>query len=108
MQRYHIEKQTQSTVYKLHSKQLIKISTINKLQNFKFSLEELPVDNVGCFSNASFSWIRKYRISQECLDSLPIYDGNSNICQNLPKSTYTDSCRVNAKRYVYVQLIKLF
>ncbi|XP_065095877.1 ATP-binding cassette sub-family C member 11-like isoform X2 [Ochlerotatus camptorhynchus] len=64
---------------------------------------DLPVDNVGCMSNSSFSWVRKFLITpaqQRTYQSLPTNAANSN--QNdaflLPKRPFSDSCEVNCRR----------
>ncbi|KAJ6638573.1 ATP-binding cassette sub-family C member 12 [Pseudolycoriella hygida] len=50
--------------------------------------EEIIVDSVGCLSNATFSWARKYRVGSIIIPQQTI----------LPKSTRTDCCEINGKR----------
>ncbi|KAG4067816.1 hypothetical protein HA402_010502 [Bradysia odoriphaga] len=49
--------------------------------------EEIIVDSVGCLSNATFAWVRNYRVGSVIAKQ-----------QVLPKATRTDCCEVNGKR----------
>ncbi|XP_058813678.1 uncharacterized protein LOC131677708 isoform X2 [Topomyia yanbarensis] len=64
---------------------------------------DLPVDNVGCLSNSSFTWIRKFIISpaqQRAYQSIPTNARNTKQDDVflLPKRPYSDSCEVNCRR----------
>ncbi|XP_055551634.1 uncharacterized protein LOC129733992 [Wyeomyia smithii] len=64
---------------------------------------DLPVDKVGCFSNSSFSWIRKFFITREQqrnYQTLPTSTRNAKPDDVflLPKTPYSDSCEVNCRR----------
>ncbi|XP_058467335.1 ATP-binding cassette sub-family C member 11-like isoform X2 [Malaya genurostris] len=64
---------------------------------------DLPVDNVGCLSNSSFTWIRKFIISpakQRAYQNIPTNTRNAKQDEIflLPKRPYSDSCEVNCRR----------
>ncbi|XP_053688772.1 ATP-binding cassette sub-family C member 12-like isoform X2 [Sabethes cyaneus] len=64
---------------------------------------DLPVDKIGCFSNSSFSWIRKFFITREqqrAYQSLSTSNWNNKQDEVylLPKTPYSDSCEVNCRR----------
>ncbi|XP_062535877.1 ATP-binding cassette sub-family C member 12-like isoform X2 [Armigeres subalbatus] len=64
---------------------------------------DLPVDNVGCLSNSSFSWVRKFLITSEQqrnYQSLPMNanSASSNDAFLLPKQPFSDSCEENCRR----------
>lgn len=58
--------------------------------------QELPIDNVGCFSNLSFSWVRDFLIQPH--DEL-IMDKSNRISYDLP---HTDRATVNGKRLLEI------
>lgn len=67
------------------------------------STKEIPVDSVGCFSNATFYWVRGFHQSskntKKNTTTLPTVSTNeADGDESLPKCAYTDSCSVNAKR----------
>lgn len=57
---------------------------------------------MGCFSNTTFAWAHKYRITKKNDDKnqrLPMHkSGPTDDLTTLPRPPYTDSCKVNAKR----------
>lgn len=61
------------------------------------------MDSVGCISNSSFSWVRKFLITakqQQTYQSLPTSANNasSNDAFLLPKRPFSDSCEENCRR----------
>lgn len=75
----------------------MEIASFNSIKLYfliPFSAEELPIDGIGCFANAAFTWTRKYIISKESINRSP------QDLITLPRPIYADSCTVNSKRYL--------
>ncbi|KAL9693058.1 hypothetical protein quinque_012343 [Culex quinquefasciatus] len=83
----------------------------NRLSRYKIALNsiipfrlsntgstDLPVDSVGCLSNSSFSWIRRFIISPSAYQALPTARTPEDSVLLLPKRPYADSCEVNCRR----------
>lgn len=65
------------------------------------SKTEMPIDTIGCLTNATFSWVFKYRISKNMLEkknNLPFKNNPTDEKFLLPKGMYRDSCEVNGRR----------
>lgn len=81
-------------------------TALNSIIPFRTSntgTKDLPVDNVGCVSNSSFSWVRKFLITpkqQQTYHSLPTNAANtaSNDAFLLPVRPFSDSCEENCRR----------
>lgn len=59
--------------------------------------KEMPIDSVGFFSNATFHWVRSFRLTKENVERRR--DGESLL---LPKATRTDGCQTNSQRLVEI------
>ncbi|XP_055585408.1 ATP-binding cassette sub-family C member 12-like [Uranotaenia lowii] len=71
---------------------------------------DLPVDEVGCLSNSSFSWVKTFLVSTsqqrdyQCLPTSNRYAAAPGLASAgndpflLPKRPYSDSCEVNCRR----------
>uniref|UniRef100_A0A1Q3FL69 Putative multidrug resistance-associated protein/mitoxantrone resistance protein n=2 Tax=Culex tarsalis TaxID=7177 RepID=A0A1Q3FL69_CULTA len=84
----------------------------NRLSRYKIALNsiipfrlsntgstDLPVDSVGCLSNSSFTWIRRFIISPSAYKALPTAARTpEDSVLLLPKRPYADSCEVNCRR----------
>lgn len=76
-------------------------SSLIPIRRVTTSKTEIPIDSVGLFTNATFSWVRQYRITKTMLEkknNLPFSTDVANEKFLLPKSTYADSCEVNGRR----------
>lgn len=79
----------------------IALSSMMPYRRVTTSKTEIPIDSVGCFVNATFSWVHSFRITKSMLErknNLPFQENVTNDKFLLPKSTYADSCEVNGRR----------
>ncbi|XP_062702250.1 ATP-binding cassette sub-family C member 12-like isoform X2 [Aedes albopictus] len=104
--RHNVRSTRVNSAYTPHNRLSRYKTALNSIIPFRTSntgTKDLPVDSVGCISNSSFSWVRKFLITteqQQTYQSLPTSANNasSNDAFLLPKRPFSDSCEENCRR----------
>ncbi|XP_055630835.1 ATP-binding cassette sub-family C member 11-like isoform X2 [Toxorhynchites rutilus septentrionalis] len=104
--RHHVRSARVNSAYTPHNRLSRYKTALNSIIPFRAvntGTTDLPVDNVGCISNSSFAWIRKFIISPSQLRNYQSLPTNSRTTSQsdiflLPKRPYSDSCEINCRR----------